>query len=45
MTRLHGFVSMEVFGQVRIMLPHSQSYFAEMLDAELRHCGIEPPRS
>jgi AcrR family transcriptional regulator len=45
MVRLHGFVSMEVFGQLRIMLPDSQSYFTEMLDAELRRCGIEPPRS
>jgi AcrR family transcriptional regulator len=45
MVRLHGFVSMEVFGQVRIMLPDSRSYFTELLDAELRRCGIEPPRS
>jgi AcrR family transcriptional regulator len=42
MTRLHGFVSLEVFGQLRLTLPDSQAYFSELLDAELRHCGLDP---
>jgi AcrR family transcriptional regulator len=37
---LHGLVSMEVFGQLRITLPDGPAYFDETLDAELRRCGL-----
>jgi AcrR family transcriptional regulator len=42
MVRLHGFVSMELFGQLRIALPDGQAYFEEALDTELRRCGVDP---
>jgi AcrR family transcriptional regulator len=45
MTRLHGFVSLEVFGQLRLTVPDGQAYFGEMLEAELRRCGLDPSRA
>jgi AcrR family transcriptional regulator len=45
LTRLHGFVSLEVYGQLRLTVPDGQAYFDELLEGELRHCGLDPTRT
>ena len=44
LVRLHGLTSLEVFGQLRLTVPDGQAYFHEVLDAELRRCGLTVPR-
>jgi AcrR family transcriptional regulator len=41
--RLHGCVSMEVFGQLRYVAGDDDAYFRETLDLELARCGLPPP--
>jgi AcrR family transcriptional regulator len=40
--RLHGCVSMEVFGQLRIVTGGDDTYFGEVLDSELARLGLGP---
>jgi AcrR family transcriptional regulator len=38
--RLHGFVSMEAFGQLAIAVPDGEAYYEEVLNLELTRCGL-----